>query len=1131
MKNTILTLKFALLLLILSLHSTPATAFATCEVGGVVFENTTWRPSDCSEYIVTNNLIVLEDILLTLEAGTVIKFGGNRTLRVQGTLAALGTEALPIIITSSAENPLPGDWGHIYFTETGSDNFGCEDNRNILRHTIIEYAEGNDGDQDAAIRIEGVSPCIENSTIRNNDATAIWGWSGATPRIESNFLVGMNGYDGARGILLQGSRQGAELFIHDNVVTNFRNDGIYIHGSRATSSIKDNVVSHNQESGLDISLSAFTIIEGNQISNNGSGGIYMHASGAIVNNVITENTTSGNGGGIYIANGGVSISNNVIANNTAAASGGGIKGGNPINDNMITYNIAQGGDGGGIDSTGAIYDNEIKNNMASRSGGGIFTTSANVQGNVIIANSAGSYGGGLYSKGTNSTQTGDLSDNVIVNNVANSKGGGVFVPNGDAFAHRLNGNDICGNRDSIGDIDLYNGRIDSTEDLDIKNNYWGVIEYSDIESRIWHNIDDANLGFANYFPSATESVTDGSNHCLTVDETTLGQIDNVDADGSYALSWSLAENAADYELQEQRNGGSWVTIYEDTATTFAPPERGQGQWCYRVRGTNATGSGVWSNSECTTVSSNNTGSGSNCLDAQFISTSGSVQRHAFSQQGEADWLEFGVVAGQSYVIEGRPILTSTADLVLEVYNSCDNVPIDNQAYSFAPGVHMQFDAPQSGIIYMRWTNNDPSLFGVETAYDVSVRALSSETQPGAVIIVAGRLNGTDSLQSNIHNITNDVYRLFTNHNYPDERIQYLATDLSLDPTGDGQADVDGLPTVANLQNAITTWALDYVSADQPLTLYLVDHGGYDRFYLDNLSNELLSPDDLNTWLDQLEAAVPDLIVNVIIEACNSGSFIDQASRSQSISKDGRLVITTAGAYNLAYASDDGAIFSDHFIAALDRDQSVFSSFDTGLSAVKSAKFAQTPWLDADGDSVPNEADDYDIAAQRGFAFAGTFNTTHLWPPYIVSAEPITIDNTNGEIRVEVRDDLGVDAVHAVVYPPSYTPPADGEAFLNESLPTLVLLDQGNNQFGATYTGFDEQGTYRIVIHAEDDDDLAAQPLTIEVTNGVPTAVTLRGQQTTLATATMPLLVLASVSVLLLIVRWLQKSDQIDGLRS
>ena len=69
---------------------------------------------------------------------------------------------------------------------------------------------------------------------------------------------------------------------------------------------------------------------------------------------------------------------------------------------------------------------------------------------------------------------------------------------------------------------------------------------------------------------------------------------------------------------------------------------------------------------------------------------------------------------------------------------------------------------------------------------------------------------------------------------------------------------------------------------------------------------------------------------------------------------------------------------------------------------------------------------------------------------------------------------------AVIYPPSYQPPDSDEALVYETLPAIVLAEQGDDRYAAVYPGFDEMGVYRIVVHAEDDEGLAARPVAVEV---------------------------------------------------
>jgi len=218
-------------------------------------------------------------------------------------------------------------------------------------------------------------------------------------------------------------------------------------------------------------------------------------------------------------------------------------------------------------------------------------------------------------------------------------------------------------------------------------------------------------------------------------------------------------------------------------------------------------------------------------------------------------------------------------------------------------------------------------------------------------------------------------------------------------------------------------------------------------------------------------------VNVVVEACYAGSFI---YLPQTISKPGRVVMTSTGAGNLAYASSQGAIFTDYFVDALWQGQSLYLAFRDALWAAKNAHPHQTPWLDDNGNGIPNEVHEGQEAALRGFAYPGTLSGAQ-WPPYIVRAlSPTTITQGQGTIYAEVRDDEYVKRVWAAVYPPSYRPPETGAELVYESPFTLTLSTQGDNWYTATYTDFTETGEYRLVIFAEDGGDRSARPMPLEV---------------------------------------------------
>lgn len=466
-----------------------------------------------------------------------------------------------------------------------------------------------------------------------------------------------------------------------------------------------------------------------------------------------------------------------------------------------------------------------------------------------------------------------------------------------------------------------------------------------------------------------------------------------------------------------------------------------------------------------------------CAQSRSIASDGAIHNHTFHAVGDIDWVQFTATAAVTYVVEASVAAASGADLILELHGACTGGAQQSQDYTFSPDVRLQFVAPSSGPLYLRLLNADPNRAGPQVAYQLSVRALSTTSQVGAVIIVAGRYKNNDPLQTQIHASTNRAYQLWRANGYPAERMRYLATNLGLDADGDGRTDVQGLANRANLQAAITQWAQDKVGAGRALSLYLIDHGGYDRFYLDGPLNEILTPQDLDAWLDQLETTIPDVPINVIIEACHSGSFIDAG---QSISGANRVVVASTSAYALAWASRQGAVFSDAFFDSLAQGRSLSLAFEDARNNALSRNSAQAAWLDDNGDSLPNGSGDGRLAGQRGFAFAGTFPTDNTWPPYLAQADVRASANSRREIWAEARDnENAIRTVWAVIYPPSYRAPSSNEELVAEPLP-LPLLARGNEQYAALYGQFDEPGLYRIVIYAEDDEGLTSRPLELFV---------------------------------------------------
>jgi len=356
--------------------------------------------------------------------------------------------------------------------------------------------------------------------------------------------------------------------------------------------------------------------------------------------------------------------------------------------------------------------------------------------------------------------------------------------------------------------------------------------------------------------------------------------------------------------------------------------------------------------------------------------------------------------------------------------------------------------------------------------DLLVKRLGNS--PGAVIIIAGH-NETFGLQTNIYNSTNRAYRIFKSAGFTDEDIFYLAP-VAQDADKDGVAnEVDVTASPAAFQQAITVWAKTKVDADKPLFIYMMDHGLADRFCITGCAGaNSITPDEMDGWLTTLENESGVTAVTVVYEACVSGSFIHHQGGGvgDSISKPGRVIITSTGFNNNAYASAQGAYFSDAFFSCVADSGNLKACFDQGKAAVTTTGVNQTPFLDDNGDGVYNPAGDGSVAINRHVT--RFFSSVR---PVIASVD-VQKSGANGVLSATVTEGAEqTELVWAAIYGPSFQEPAD--VTINLNVPALKLEPVAGQpgKFSVNYTnGFVEPGDYRIVFYAQDRLGLNAAPV-------------------------------------------------------
>jgi hypothetical protein len=462
-----------------------------------------------------------------------------------------------------------------------------------------------------------------------------------------------------------------------------------------------------------------------------------------------------------------------------------------------------------------------------------------------------------------------------------------------------------------------------------------------------------------------------------------------------------------------------------------------------------------------------------CAQAQPIQVNGGAQRHTFHQQGDADWAWFDAVAGTTYIVQTANT-AANADTILEVHDTCaGGPPAFSDDNAFGTEARVTFAAPATGKLYVKVVNADATAT-TDTGYDLMVRTF---TQAPVAVIVGGHDNRY-SLQDNIDTITDMAYRTLLNAGVPKANIRYFSPNQDRDVDGDGvNNDIYATATVTQVRDAIQNWARDQgVGLGVPFYVVLADHGHYDQFLAAGTGGRIWAA-DLNLWLSNLEATSGADNVNVIFEACKSGSFIDVTGVGpDKISGHNRVVIASTSSTQNAYPSAQGAHFSGAFWTAVGENQDLKTAFERGKRAVQQTGLSQVPWLDDNGDAVA-DAQDGALAQTRGLggAFAGT-------PPVIDWVQVGEVQEGQAAIQAQVRDDFSVTQVRLEVYPPDFVEPAPApdETTPVITVPTATLTLASGDVFSTTYAGFTQTGQYRLVVYAQDDERNQALPQATQV---------------------------------------------------
>jgi hypothetical protein len=364
-------------------------------ISGEITADTTWSADTVK---VIGDILVQDDITLTIDPGTYVEFQGHYTLEIRGTLLAVGNETDNIVFTindtTGFSNPdtTQGGWNKIWFNNhihIGAHGAMNDNDTSRLSFCRIQYSKNIDSTYweyspaGGAISILAFSKLvISECKITHNMSELLGG--GITCNTEANIIIKNNLIDsnltyvwGGGICCMQSKPIIAGNIISNNKVIDYLPEkslfgtgggGIFCYKSEAI--IQDNQILKNTASGgAGIgSLVSRNIIENNIISDNhtspleegwwwvGGGGIYSESSIDLIRNNKITNNTANSGGGIRIAGNETFVINNLIVNNSCKYFGGAliISDANPLMVNNTISNNHSLDECGGIDCERAV---------------------------------------------------------------------------------------------------------------------------------------------------------------------------------------------------------------------------------------------------------------------------------------------------------------------------------------------------------------------------------------------------------------------------------------------------------------------------------------------------------------------------------------------------------------------------------------------------------------------------------------------------------------------------------------------------------------------------------------------------------------------------------------------------------
>lgn len=348
---------------------------------------------------------------------------------------------------------------------------------------------------------------------------------------------------------------------------------------------------------------------------------------------------------------------------------------------------------------------------------------------------------------------------------------------------------------------------------------------------------------------------------------------------------------------------------------------------------------------------------------------------------------------------------------------------------------------------------------------------------GNLIILTGDSNDiTDGLYLGAQKLSLTAYQRFSMRGFTDDDIFWINYNKDIDDGVDSSE-----ITVNNFLGTISNWATSQ-NTTAPLYIYMVDHGSNGAFQIK--TDEILFATDLKTTLDKFVADTKREVV-VIIEACNSGSFVPILTKDS----DKISVITSSQYSQNSYIDPSGKIaFSSVFLDELLAGNSLDNAFNNSKNKLPTLGDIYTK-------QIPQKylSKNMEQNCINGCFASANMNLSTIKSLTINGDDDInqTIDLTSTndiELDVKLNAADAIKTVWGVILPPNYKAPAVGD-FITPDLSgyTIELIyDKDSDSYQGSYKidGDTYDGNYSISVYAEDQNGYVANLSNIYKGKGV-----------------------------------------------